>query len=284
MEYFIRHTKVIEISENGFKELYDEQMIGIHYSSHYNIDRKELLDPEAYKEKTAKQALRCLIELGKNGGYVWSDYSPISKSVIGKIEPNTEVQLIDFEVDPEKNNTNCRDGKVTMKCLRLSDKRNIEEDEFLALKARRPQQGTFVHWEKSYGKIRKIFNEDFSISSLSDLTPDQQEILVYEYLSHAESNKCHIQHLLMPIGRTMKDIDIYGVNKSGQKVFVQVTYSEKDKTKIEALRKYKGKDNLLVYAGDVKNQEEDGIIFLNCETIYTWMHENTKIISFMEKS
>ena len=284
MEYFIRHTDQIEITRYGFERLYNEHLIGIHYSSRYKVYKGELLNPEAYDQNDAKRGLNYLIELGTNGGYVWSDYSPINKNVIGKIEPNTVVELIDFDVDPAKNSVDCKDGKLIMKCLRFSETKDIAEDKCLDLKARRPQQGTFVKWHKSYGKIKNIFDGNFSIRSWTDLTPDQQEILVYEYLSHAESNKCHIHHLLMPIGRTMKDVDIYGVNKSRQKVFVQVTYLQQDKTKIDALSKYKGTGNLLVYAGDVEDKEEFGIVFMDVKKIFDWLNKNTDIISCMENA
>ncbi|NTU47368.1 hypothetical protein HGA88_07145 [Candidatus Roizmanbacteria bacterium] len=285
MEYFIRHTDDIEISISGFEDLYKECLIGIHYTSKYIDNRDELLKDDAYIQADAKRALRYMNDLGKTGGYIWSDYSPISKSIIGKIEPNTQVVLRDYDLDPKKNSVDCKNNKLIMKCLKLSDVKEIAEDQFLFLKARRPQRGVIVIWNKSYEKLSKIFKGEFSINSVNDLTPDQLEILVFEYLRRSPNNKYNVNYLLMPIGRTMKDVDIYGVNKSGNKIFIQVTYSSDDKkNKIDALQKYKGKDSFLVYAGDVEEKEEGGIAYMNVRKIYDWMHKNTNIISLMETS
>jgi hypothetical protein len=58
-------------------------------------------------------------------------------------------------------------------------------------------------------------------------------------------------HLILPVGRTMKAIDIYGIAQSGKRIFAQVTYEriEKSREKLEALCKYRDQngDSLVLF-------------------------------------
>lgn len=280
MEFFIRHTRILEISDLNIHSLYDRDLIGIHFQSNYKVHRDELLLPESYDNKYAIRSIKYLHELSSVGGYIWCDYSPVTNSIIGWVKPGTKIELIDFAV--VRNHADFIDGKLIMKCLKLEKKIEVKPEQLLSLKARRPQLCTFVKWHKSYGKIENQFTGNTSINERHDLTPDQLEILVYEYLRLNSKIKGHIQHILMPIGRTMKDIDIYGLNKKGEKVFVQVTYDSEEKWKINALKKFKGFNNILIYAGDVDEKEEDGVIFINIDNIYCWLKKHSNLISYFD--
>ncbi|MDQ6967724.1 MAG: hypothetical protein Q9M14_03470 [Mariprofundaceae bacterium] len=279
MEYFIRHTGVLEISNDDITSMFKQGLVGIHYGSDYKVDPSELLKPDAYKESSAVRSMNYLLNLAKSGGYIWSDYSSISRTLIGKVYPNSKVFLKEFT--PTKNLeyfTKNEKNKLFMKCIQLDETQEIKIDQQLPLRARRPRQGTFVKWHKSYGKISKIFGGNEAINCWNDLTPDQQEILVYEYLRETENDEYHIKYLLMPIGRTMKDIDIYGINSSGNKIFIQVTNLKEDHEKIEALRQY---PSLLVYAGDVKNRIENNIKFINVYDIFDYFKSDSMLIRMM---
>lgn len=276
MEYFIRHTNVLEIDNSDISLMFEQGIVGIHYGSAYKNDPSELLNPNIYEGKDAVRSMKYLLNLAKVGGYIWSDYSSISKTLIGKVSPESEVFLKEFV--PTKNKEDFEKGKLFMKCIRLSETKEIRVDQKLSMRTRRPVQGTFVRWHKSYGGIKKIFEGDEKINSWNDLTPDQQEILVYEYLKEVNNDEYHIRHLLMPIGRTMKDVDIYGMNNLGKRIFVQVTNFSEVQHKVDALRQY---SSLLIYAGDVENKVENGIKYINVHDIFNYFKSDFMLLEMM---
>lgn len=276
MEFFIRHTSVLEISQSDAMEMFEQGIIGIHYGSDYIDHPSELLDPNFYDENSAIRSMVYLTELAKTGGYIWSDYSSISKSLVGRVKPGSRVFLKEFS--PTKNHEYFSKNKLYMKCIELDEPQEVEINKHLAMRARRPRQGTFVKWHKSLGNIEKIIQGKTTIEYWGDLTPDQQEILVYEYLRKFSSDEYHIKHLLMPIGRTMKDVDIYGVNRFERQVFVQVTNSREVQHKVEALKQYPG---LLIYAGNVDTRIENGIKFINVEDIFNFFKADSLLLRAM---
>lgn len=276
MDFFIRHTNVLEISQADAMDMFRDRIVGIHYGSDYVEHPQELLDPNFYDQRSALTAMRNLTDLAKTGGYIWSDYSSISKSLIGRVNPNSEVFLKEFTAT--KNQQHFSKNKLFMKCIQLRDAQEVEINEHLAMRARRPRQGTLVRWWKSRGNIEKIIRGKTSVESWGDLSPDQQEILVYEYLRKTREDEYHIEHLLMPIGRTLKDIDIYGVNRSEKQVFVQVTNSSEVRHKVEALKQYPG---LLIYAGEVNSRFENGIKFLNVDDVFDFFKADSLLLRTM---
>jgi hypothetical protein len=57
-----------------------------------------------------------------------------------------------------------------------------------------------------------------------------------EYLRHAHGALPILVHLLLPVGRTMKDVDIYGIASDGRKVHAKVTYLELERASDKFLR------------------------------------------------
>lgn len=283
-EYFIRHTNALEISTGDFQQLCDDQMIGIHFNSNFKNNENDLLNPKFYGG-SGRTAMNYLYEIAKNGAYIWCDYSPLNISIIGKVDPSSKVTLRRFR--PIKDKHWFKHDTLYLKCLKLTQIKKISNASLLYLKARKPQQGTLVRWHKSYGKIERILNGNNRIESWSDLTPDQQEVLVYEYLSKTESlGDFRINTLLMPIGRTLKDVDIFGVNKNGAKIFCQVTNYGKERVKIEALERYKDEKYYLIYAGSSNNIKTeitgDRFMYLNVQEVFNWAQSMDLIPYFNE--
>ena len=65
-------------------------------------------------------------------------------------------------------------------------------------------------------------------------------------------------------------------------VFVQVTHSGEDKLKINSLKNFNGFNNMLIYAGDDDDKEEDSVIFMNIDNIFYWIKKHTNLISYFE--
>lgn len=291
INYFIRHTTEMGVSKNDIQNLYDNKLIGIHFDSDYEGDINKLKTTAGYdgseNEKTAKIAIKYLRELAKNGGYIWCDYSAIGETILGYIAPSDDVdeaiKLEQCEPAENKDKIKNHNQKLVLKCLKLTETIDVDDSSYLFLKAKRPMQGTFCHWHACDKKLKPIFKGNFKIENWSDLSVDQQEVLVFKFLSDESKedkrvlpSKFHIKMLLMPIGRTLKDVDIYGVNNDGKKVFCQVTNYGYNSEKVEALEKYSD-DDFLIYAGvDVcKNKIKerigvDNFLFLDCEKVFEW--------------
>lgn len=268
LEYFIRHTDILELDHSQIDALFEDRRFGFHFESNFE-DKNDYLDEKKYSTSQGRTAIRYLLDISKNGGYIWAEYSLIKKIMIGYVEPNTKIDII--SLDPNKTLNN-KDGKLILKTLKFSKFQEIEARELLMLKARRPRQGTFVRWRNCFGKLTKIVENGISeeIKEWTDLTPDLQEIVSYEYLRDKGINGWKIKHLLMPIGRTMKDIDIYALNTKNEPVFVQVTHLGDDKTKLQSFAQYKS--NLIYISSNPKlSNQNSEISVLNSAEIFRWL-------------
>ena len=91
-----------------------------------------------------------------------------------------------------------------------------------------------------------------------------------------------LRFLLMPVGRTLKDVDIYGLDFDGNAIFAQVTFFEKDspqsQEKIQRLKEYKGSGSKLLYfcrMGKIGNTvDKSDILFIPAEEVEDWVKEN----------
>jgi len=99
---------------------------------------------------------------------------------------------------------------------------------------------------RKHREVCKISLQDYAFRrAINQVSPPRvslyglsMEVLCSEYLRREESNKLRIDYLLTPVGRTMKDIDIEGANRS-IRIYAQVSLSEKLKEidrKIQLLR------------------------------------------------
>jgi hypothetical protein len=256
--YFIRHTDKLDIDTATFERLWNERRIAIHFPDYADRKRKKhdrdntSLNPDDYKR--GKRQMHVLRELGKNGGYVCAQFFGHSECMVGRVRAHSKIDLI----TGTWGSRNGYDGqKAKLKSLRLSKVRLVRPSDSALLLVGRPQQGTITRWKKARAVVRNIVNGKRTKPSLSLLSPDQQEIMCSEYLRSPSAAKLglpRLAHLMLPVGRTMKAIDIYGINDSGHRIFAQVTYEriEHCREKLEALREY----------GD---QDEDALIlFCDC--------------------
>ena len=83
--------------------------------------------------------------------------------------------------------------------------------------------------------------------------------------------------LLLPVGRTMKGIDIYGLAEDGRRIFGQVTYGISKSSqgrKEDVLRGYGTEDKYLVLFGSYEAvHEHDGILCCPITTVYHYFSE-----------
>ncbi len=241
--YFIRHTGQLDIDDATRRALWDAHKIGIHYPHCYDKTRvlrdadNESLKPDDYRG-AARSAVKALVALARDGGYVCAQYAGQEQSLVGEVKPGSTIELV-------RGAWGSRSGvaprEAVLKCLHLDRARTINPSQSTAILVGRPRQGTLMRWPNAKDAIKHLVEETVAERGLTDLTTPQQETLCSEFLRLpivAEFGLPQLAQLLLPVGRTMKDIDIYGVATDGRLIFGQVTYLEYEQTsgKRERLR------------------------------------------------
>lgn len=249
--YFSRHSSDLDLDRDTFTRLWDDNYIAIHYphdkhDSFKNGDATSL-DPEDY-EKTAKSSLKALVELAKNGGYVFAVYKHYFGGKIGYVSPNTQIELLSGKWG-KRWDLEGRDA--VLKAIKLEKPINLSADECISLKSVQPRQGTFVRWHKVGSRVKSLLNGKTEIN-VGSLTPDLQEVMCMEFLRTDNTKKYslpQLAHTLSPVGRTMKDVDIIGATENNQLIYSQVTFHELNSAqwKLNKLDHYTSENNYTIF-------------------------------------
>ncbi len=286
--YFIRHTEKLAISPEAILELYSQNLIFIHYPDCKRNDPtaqdKESLNPEDYEGSTAKSNIKIFKELSTNGGIIWAEYYGENNIKIGIVPPNSEIKLIK-RYQWENEEYPIRKNKVAViKAIQLRDVKEIEPSKLMNLRVAQPRQRTLGHWRAIKNKLYCIHHNKPLESNFSSLITDEQEIVCQEFLRYQKlfPNIPQLDYLLLPPGRTMKDIDIYGLSNENKKIFAQVTYLEKSenkqfKNKIENLEKYSSSLNdnhLLFFCICSELQKAGDILYIPISEVENWLKQS----------
>jgi len=229
--YFIRHTEKLAVPNSTIDTLWLGHSIAIHYPyqrNHKRLGKADIasLDPNDYSG-AARAAMKTLSRLSEEGGYVWAEYRNHPSCLVGKVVAGTPI-----EIHRDKWREADRPGReAVLKKLALVDAREIGPSECIALRAARPQQGTICQWSNIGERLRYVVDRQAVPVALDALTPAQQEVMCSEFLRHPYAEQFslpRLETLLMPVGRTMKDVDIYGLTAAGREIFAQVTYRPRE--------------------------------------------------------
>lgn len=249
--YFIRHSSALSISRATIDALWQQDRIAIHYpvdnSGDFELFDSESLDPDDYSG-SAKSNLQRFKDLARNGGYVFAAYRGKPGGMIGYVAPGSKVEIFRGEWR-QKGDAAAREA--VLKSIELENSRKLNAGQAISLTAVQPRQGTFCQWHKVGTRVVDLVDGN-TCMSLGSLTPDLQEVMCMEYMrtkKAAENGLPQIEYTLMPVGRTMKDIDILGVDKYKQKVSVQVTFGRFNKAgeKFKKLDQYLNSGHKTVY-------------------------------------
>jgi len=124
---------------------------------------------------------------------------------------------IEIEKISDRSRKGQEDEIQNLKCIRLEKAKTFALDPVLA--AIRPQL-TFCRWHQGAGRVRTLYADEPPRRKVTSLTPGQLEVLCFEYLR----KRMDPFHLLLPIGRSLPDIDVYGWSGSEGRVAAQVTH------------------------------------------------------------
>jgi hypothetical protein len=294
--YYIRHTKGLDINDATRQGLWDERRIAIHFPNNKTgkLGKRDnaSLDLADYP-KDGQKPMRALAELAKNGGYVCAEYFQHSECILGYIRPDSKIELIRGTWGSKYG----YDGReAILKSLQLERVKLVNPSDLAVIFSARPRQGTIMRWRRAGNTVENAVEGRRAKFSLSLLSHDQQEIMCSEFLRSSSAvglGLPKLAHLLLPVGRTMKDIDIWGITESGKMLFVQVTYLrlEDCDAKLQALLKYRGPDQnkLLLFCDSPEVSDKDGVKIVPLQRCYdafvatptgkVWIERATGIMS-----
>lgn len=240
-------------------ELWERRLIVLHYEDSFS------LNPDDYP-KAAKHALARLQRYALEGAIVAADFRRIYRDrlLLGLIKPGSKVWAEKFG------------GRYVYKVAQLTNCREVRYVDFPLLLAIQPRQGTLVGWPSAGAVLRcALYGESLPIE-VSSLSPDQLEVVCYEYLRTSKK----ISRLLMPIGRGLVDIDIFGIDSLGRRVLAQVTQAYSDRKNAEKMGNlfaHKDSDSQLYFFGISQSvQKNPGVEVVDIRDVFTASLENAE--------
>lgn len=244
--YYARHTSKLTVDKQTKQIIFDENLIAIHYPAYRdgvigatdNLSR----DPSDYSGKD-KEIVQTLDTLARNGGYVCVEYQDQQSTKVGIVLPNSQIRLLEGRYEPGN-------GTAVLKTLRMSNVRALDPWIAIRVLVGRPQRHSLCRWHAIGDRIRHLVEQTQTTQSLNHLLPAEQEILCSEFLRLSLAEEIGLPRLvslLVPVGRTMKDLDILGLDPNGHILAAQVTYGRIDDApiKVETLRRYSTKSQCL---------------------------------------
>lgn len=263
--YFVRHNLGMDIDNDTRRRLWNERRIAIHFPwDRYGKRRRDSssLNPGDYKG-SAQRGIKALAALSENGGYVYAEHHGQTQAMLGFIPPGSRIELLKGKWG---NRYGRRGRTAILKTLRLKNVKLVDALDYAVLAVGRPRQGTIMRWHLARTTVENLVEGRRSKPRLSDLSPRQQEILCSEFLRLPGSKSRglpRLAHLLLPTGRTMRDIDFIGVDVTGKQVLAQVTFAALAavKWKLERLQRYRDRSRarLILFCDCKRPTEEDGV-------------------------
>ncbi len=287
--FFVRHNINFYTDENYTKidkhrteqaltEAWNKNFVLIDYGEFKDIETA--YNPASYK--ISKSAQSCIVRFNNfltEGGFIVIASSATNPGQLkaGWVAPNTKPRLISTEI----NETYCFKGvELTPSSIEIFDI-STAPGLFSAI----PRQLTFCEWgsgkrqfELSYLKIKP------SDLKITDFHHRQLEVLCMEYLrTFLPDEKNRLSKLMMPIGGSLANVDIVGIDVSGNEILAQVTFHEEEAGKIDKLLSAIT-SNLSkqirngYYFGNIKadHKNNDGICYVNINEVLDMFVKNEK--------
>lgn len=284
--YFIRHTEVIAIDDETRNRLWAEKRIAIHYPFDITGDTtrdSRSIDPDDY-QKSAKQNLKALRQLAQKGGYVCAQYYGHDECIVGFIEPQSDIEIIEgkWRDDPKTKGrvsdadhlTDTKNRIAVLKTIALTKVQLVEPEKHTIILVGRPRQGTLMRWPSAGKAIEEIVEGRKSPPRLTDLSPSRQETMCSEFLRMPEAAEFRLpllKHLLLPVGSTMKDIDIAALAHDGSLIYAQVTMltadSKETDEKLKRLSAY-GPNHLVLFCRCDEAKSDHGVTIFPIDKVF----------------
>lgn len=211
--YFARH----KYETRNVEPLFKDHRIGIHYKDSKSIRPEDYLEIDGKEYKTAESTMRRYNEILNEGAIVGAVYENHEEiMLVGKVEPRTGNEPVSVEAN----------DKGIFKTAKLVNCKTVRLAGCPVLWAIMPRQSTLVEWKKGAKILQIIMSGKKELDREAEsLGTGQLEVLCYGYMV---KNR-YISALLLPIGRTLRDVDIYGMDENNQLIMAQVTQSDNKK-------------------------------------------------------
>ena len=152
--YFARHTEAIAIDDATRNRLWVEKRIAIHYPFDLSGDMTQdsrSIEPNDYP-LPAQKYIRALRNLAQNGGYVCAQYCGHEECILGFVEPQSHIELVEGYWGKNERQGRVADWKgrtAILKTLRLTKVKIVAPEEHAIILVGRPRQGTLMRWPSS---------------------------------------------------------------------------------------------------------------------------------------
>lgn len=276
--YFSRHTKIIAIDDATRNRLWVEKRVAIHYpfdSTGDTTQDSRSLNPDDYPQPAQKN-LRALCNLAQRGGYVCAQYYGHEECVLGFVEPQSHIEIIEGKWNGQPNIegqlSDTKDRVALLKTLPLTKVKLVEPEKHAIILVGRPRQGAFMRWPRAGRVIEELVEGQTNPLRITDLSPDRQEIMCSEFLRMPEAEEFGLpmlKHLVLPVGRTMKDVDIVALAKDGSLIYAQVTLlnSKNASHKLKRLSYY-GDNHLILFCECDEIRVEEGVTVFSMDVVF----------------
>lgn len=259
--YFSTHTKDVSVRKEDLERLWEEDRIAIHFPGEtwrHERDSESLISAEYGGDLSskAKGAIRAFVELGEEGGYVWAQsYVSPGRAKVGYVKGRQEGgEGVVMERDAHwelrgKSHPGRKDGHLAvLKTLRMEQVVTTERGQAMDLRAATPRGWAFCRWNVENRLSALVEEKQPTEPRWSRLSTAEQEAACAEFLRERHAARPELpvlSRLLLPVGRTLKDIDVYGLAEDGTLLYAQVTYHRAEKPqakeKLARLAQYGGR-------------------------------------------
>lgn len=235
---FIRHK--LETKPEILEDLWDKRLIAVHYG---NIESTNPNDFEGQGKKTLKR----LWKYCDTGVLAAATYREINKTemLVGEIPKGSKIMIRKYP-------------GLVYKTVQLINVEVISYQDYPLLSAIQPR-GTITGWPSAQIYLQAIKGKKLIPWNVQSLHPSQLEIICSEYLRMEKVLRA--QDML--IGKSMQDVDIYGIGERGKTIIAQVTNSIKQhdvEKKLKILKTYHEKDAILIFFGPEACRIDDPMV------------------------
>ena len=266
---FVRHNVTNESEEDKVKilkrlpSLFNEKNIALFW------DGVKSFDPKDYENPSAKSQFGLLQKCFDHGAIIVARYENQKGGVIiGKIKRGAE----------KKRFEQC--GSVVLKVVELEDARYEKFIDHPRLMIPVGRQTICRYNERDRDYVVSISDGKPLLQKLDNLHPSQMEVLCYEYMKH----KGLIHGLLLPIGRSLENVDIIGLRVDTntwitKKVVAQVTFEKNEKiikSKCEQLSKLEDCKKYFFGQGDNSHLMSADIDYICLEDVFKELQKEKK--------
>ena len=221
--YFVRHTQNLNLHGDTIERLWNERRVAIHFPR-IKGQREGTPDAESLSagdyDLSGKKAVGALLRLAREGGYVYAEYRGQKGCLVGVVPPGSDIELVTGRRTDS-------DRPAVLKTLVLQKAQVVPASAQAVLTAARPRQGTISRSRRVGRQVEYIVEGIAPERALSSLSTPQQEVLCAEFLRTPQAGDeglPRIASLMLPVGKTLRDVDVVGVSAGGRPVHAQVTY------------------------------------------------------------